>query len=95
LGKEIFSLKIHLEYGGTFTKLFMHASSRTHPIPVKDRPFDMLCLDLVGHETDTHEFSDNAMLMDSEDLPAISCFPTPPSSERLNTIKLFQKFIHL
>jgi hypothetical protein len=28
-------------------------------------------------------------------LPAISCFPTPPSSERLNTIKLFQKFIHL
>ena len=33
--------------------------------------------------------------MDSEDLPAISCFPTPPSSERLNTIKLFQKFIHL
>jgi hypothetical protein len=29
LGKEIFSLKIHLEYGGTFTKLFMHASSRT------------------------------------------------------------------
>jgi hypothetical protein len=28
LGEEIFSLKIHLEYGGTFTKLFMHVSSQ-------------------------------------------------------------------
>jgi hypothetical protein len=28
LGEENFSLKIHLEYGGTFTKLFMHVSSR-------------------------------------------------------------------
>jgi hypothetical protein len=27
LGEEKFSLKIHLEYGGTFTKLFMHVSS--------------------------------------------------------------------
>ena len=26
--KKMFSLKIHLEYGGTFTKLFMYASSR-------------------------------------------------------------------
>jgi hypothetical protein len=25
VGEEIFSMKIHLEYGGTFTKLFMHA----------------------------------------------------------------------
>ena len=28
LGEENFSLKIHLEYGDTFTKLFMHVSSR-------------------------------------------------------------------
>ena len=28
LGEENFSLKIHLEYGGTFPKLFMHVSSR-------------------------------------------------------------------
>ena len=28
LGEENFPLKIHLEYGGTFTKLFMHVSSR-------------------------------------------------------------------
>ena len=28
LGEEHFPLKIHLEYGGTFTKLFMHVSSR-------------------------------------------------------------------
>jgi hypothetical protein len=29
LGEENFSLKIHLEYGGTFTKLSMHVSSQT------------------------------------------------------------------
>jgi len=28
LGEDNFSLKIPLEYGGTFTKLFMHVSSR-------------------------------------------------------------------
>jgi hypothetical protein len=28
LGEENFPLKIHLEYDGTFTKLFMHVSSR-------------------------------------------------------------------
>jgi hypothetical protein len=28
LGEENFPLKIHLEYGGTFTKLFMHVSSQ-------------------------------------------------------------------
>jgi hypothetical protein len=28
LGEENFPLKIHLEYGSTFTKLFMHVSSR-------------------------------------------------------------------
>jgi hypothetical protein len=28
LGEENFPLKIHLEYGGTFIKLFMHVSSR-------------------------------------------------------------------
>jgi hypothetical protein len=28
LGEEIFPSKFNLEYGGTFTKLFMHASSR-------------------------------------------------------------------
>ena len=28
LGEDNFPLKIHLEYGGTFTKLCMHVSSR-------------------------------------------------------------------